>query len=141
MLDNNSSLNSSIKERVEHNLKYNDDTIFANLDIFKDIGEVSHKVHGKKDKFNASSLLAVKFQDISVSDDEQKCEYENDLFEEKPIFKVDESLSIIKNNNEYDSIGDSIKRPNIIKGLEQINAEIAYMSEDMSQDLLELNQD
>ncbi len=61
LLDNDSSLNSSIKERVEHNLKYNDDTIFANLDIFKDIGEVDQKVHGKKDKFNASSLLAVKF--------------------------------------------------------------------------------
>jgi hypothetical protein len=38
LLDNNSSLNSSIRERVEHNLKYNDDTIFANLDIFRDIG-------------------------------------------------------------------------------------------------------
>jgi hypothetical protein len=80
-LDNDSSLNSSIKERVEHNLKYNDDTIFANLDIFKDIGEVDHKVHGKKDKFNASTLLHVKLKDVPVSDDEDNI----DLFGSKPV--------------------------------------------------------
>jgi hypothetical protein len=71
LLDNDVDLNNSILERVEHNLKYNDDTIFANLDIFKDIGEESQKVHGKKDKFNASSLLAVKFKDLIASEDEE----------------------------------------------------------------------
>ena len=34
VLDNNESLNESIRERIEHNLKYNDDTIFDNLEIF-----------------------------------------------------------------------------------------------------------
>ena len=34
VLDNNKSLDSSIRERIEHNLKYNDDTIFDNLEIF-----------------------------------------------------------------------------------------------------------
>ena len=33
-LDNDNSLNESIRERIEHNLKYNDDTIFDNLEIF-----------------------------------------------------------------------------------------------------------
>jgi hypothetical protein len=61
LVDNESSLNESIRERVEHNLKYNDDTIFSKMEIFRDIDEVPNKVQGKKDKFNAKSLLSVKF--------------------------------------------------------------------------------
>jgi len=45
-LDNNSSLDSEIRERVEHNLKYNDDTIFDNLEIFQDVDENNHKLKG-----------------------------------------------------------------------------------------------
>ena len=33
-LDNDSSLDSSMRERIEHNLKYNDDTIFDGISIF-----------------------------------------------------------------------------------------------------------
>ena len=68
-LDNDSSLNESIRERIEHNLKYNDDTIFENLDIFQDIGETNNKVHGSKDKFNARKLLGTP---VEVSDDEEE---------------------------------------------------------------------
>ena len=32
-LANDESLDFSIRERIEHNLKYNDDTIFDNLEI------------------------------------------------------------------------------------------------------------
>ena len=72
-------------------MKYNDDTIFANLDIFKDC-EKLQKVHGKKDKYDAKSLLSVKFEDL-VSDDE--------LMDSPTVntpFKIDES-SIIKPND------------------------------------------
>lgn len=34
VVDNDASLNDSIRERIEHNLKYNDDRIFDNLSIF-----------------------------------------------------------------------------------------------------------
>ena len=46
-LDNDSSLDSSMRERIEHNLKYNDDTIFDNISIFRDLNG-SGIVHTKK---------------------------------------------------------------------------------------------
>ena len=72
MLDNDDSLNESIRERIEHNLKYNDDTIFDNLEIFQDIGETNNKVHGSKDKFNARKLLGTPIDEIPVSDEEEE---------------------------------------------------------------------
>ena len=36
-LDNDDSLDSIMRERIEHNLKYNDDTIFENISIFRDL--------------------------------------------------------------------------------------------------------
>ena len=30
-------MDSEIRERIEHNLKYNDDTIFDNISIFRDV--------------------------------------------------------------------------------------------------------
>ena len=70
MLENDTSLNESIRERIEHNLKYNDDAIFDGLDIFADVGETNKKVEGAKDKFNAKSLLGTPIWEIQVSDDE-----------------------------------------------------------------------
>jgi len=67
-LDNDRSLDDSIRERIEHNLKYNDDTIFDNLDIFQNIGETNNKVHGSKDKFNAKKLLGTP---VEVSEDDE----------------------------------------------------------------------
>jgi hypothetical protein len=46
-LDNDSSLDSSMRERIEHNLKYNDDTIFDGISIFQDLNS-SGVVHTKK---------------------------------------------------------------------------------------------
>lgn len=110
LLANEVDLNNSILERVEHNLKYNDDTIFANLDIFKDVGGENHKVHGKKDKFNASSLLAVKFKDLIGSEDEsfednEANEVNDSEDKEEKFFKVDES-SIVKKYD--DSLPDKM---------------------------------
>jgi hypothetical protein len=63
-------LDSAVRERIEHNLKYKDDTIFENLDIFRDLTAEVKKVTGKKDNFNAKSLLSTKPEDIPISDDE-----------------------------------------------------------------------
>lgn len=71
-LANDESLDFSIRERIEHNLKYNDDTIFDNLEIFQDIGETNNKVHGSKDKFNARKLLGTPIDEIPVSDEEDE---------------------------------------------------------------------
>lgn len=46
-LDNDSSLDSSMRERIEHNLKYNDDTIFDGISIFQDLNS-SLTFHTKK---------------------------------------------------------------------------------------------
>jgi hypothetical protein len=45
-LDNDDSLDSDMRERIEHNLKYNDDTIFDNISIFRDVNS-SWIVHRK----------------------------------------------------------------------------------------------
>ena len=65
-------MDSQIRERVEHNLKYNDDTIFDGLTIFQDVGSTSQKVHGSKDKFNAKKLLGTPIDEIPVSEDEEE---------------------------------------------------------------------
>ena len=52
-------------------MKYNDDTIFDNLEIFADVGQTNNKVHGAKDKFNAKSLLSTPIDEIPVSDEEE----------------------------------------------------------------------
>lgn len=36
-MDNDDSIDSDLRERMEHNLKYNDDTIFDNISIFRDV--------------------------------------------------------------------------------------------------------
>jgi hypothetical protein len=56
--------------RIEHNLKYKDESIFQNMDIFRDLTTEVKKVTGKKDNFNAKSLLSTKPEDIPVSDDD-----------------------------------------------------------------------
>ena len=56
-------------ERVEHNLRYNDDTIFDGLSIFQDVNTYK-KVHGAKDKFDAKKLLGTPIDEIPVSDEE-----------------------------------------------------------------------
>jgi hypothetical protein len=47
-LDNDSSLDSSMRERIEHNLKYNDDTIFDGISIFQDLNSSGFTLHAKK---------------------------------------------------------------------------------------------
>lgn len=72
IIDNNTSLDSVIRERVEHNLKYNDDTIFDGLSIFEDVGSTYKKVHGAKDKFNAKKLLGTPIDEIPVSEEDEE---------------------------------------------------------------------
>jgi hypothetical protein len=51
---NDDSLDSDMRERIEHNLKYNDDTIFDNISIFRDLNSsgiilLKPKIKDKKD--------------------------------------------------------------------------------------------
>ena len=39
---NYEELDDAMKERMEHNLRYNDDTIFDNISIFKDVEKPGH---------------------------------------------------------------------------------------------------
>jgi hypothetical protein len=67
-LDNDSSLDSSMRERIEHNLKYNDDTIFDNISIFRDLngsGIVHPKKVAEKERYPKKALA------IEDSDDEE----------------------------------------------------------------------
>lgn len=46
-LDNDDSIDSEMRERIEHNLKYNDDTIFDNISIFRDVNNSGLVIHKK----------------------------------------------------------------------------------------------
>jgi len=39
---NYEELDDAMKERMEHNLRYNDDSIFDNISIFKDVEKPGH---------------------------------------------------------------------------------------------------
>jgi hypothetical protein len=68
-------LDSDDRERIEHNLKYNDDTIFDNISIFRDVnnsGIVHRRISDKKD-VHPSKL---KNQPIIDEDDEDEEEQE-----------------------------------------------------------------
>ena len=62
-------MDKELRERVLHNQKYNDDRIFVGT-FFEDVEAVKKEVHGRKDKFNAKSLLSVPFDQIEVSEEE-----------------------------------------------------------------------
>ena len=72
-------MDSEIRERIEHNLKYNDDTIFDNISIFRDVNNsglfhpklVDKEVHPLKMK-----------QKFAIEDDED--EEEDDEADHKP---------------------------------------------------------
>jgi hypothetical protein len=71
-LDNDSSLDSSMRERIEHNLKYNDDTIFEGISIFQDLNTSgSQTVHVKKVREKE------KYPKRYVSDEEDDDDEEN----------------------------------------------------------------
>lgn len=50
LCDNEASLDETLKERMEHNQRYNDDTIFDHLSIFKHNDEEEET--GKEDEEN-----------------------------------------------------------------------------------------
>ena len=76
-LDNDGSLDSGMRERIEHNLKYNDDTIFDNMTIFTQgdplndstIQSRPKKVR-EKEKYPAAALLQNK--DYEEEEDEEE---------------------------------------------------------------------
>ena len=53
-------------------MQYKDDTLFENMDIFRDFAVEPRKISNKKDNFNAKSLLSQKIEEIISDDEEQK---------------------------------------------------------------------
>ena len=118
LLDNNTSLDSAIRERVEHNLKYNDDTIFDGLSIFEDVGSTYKKVHGAKDKFNAKRLLGTPIDEIPVSEEEDN--------KQKEVEEQDLSPSnSIASQPRQENGKDPKKKPSLQDSLEESNDEVA----------------
>jgi hypothetical protein len=72
-------LDRDVRDRIEHNLKYKDETIFENISIFKDLDESNNKVSGRKDKFDARSLLSQKIEDIISEEDTQDLSFKLDF--------------------------------------------------------------
>jgi hypothetical protein len=69
-LDNDSSLDSSMRERIEHNLKYNDDTIFDNISIFRDLngsGIVHPKKVAEKERYPKKAYVIEDSEDEEVA--------------------------------------------------------------------------
>jgi hypothetical protein len=74
-LQNDESLDSDTRERIEHNLKYNDDTIFDNISIFRDVNN-SGIVHPKLVKEKHPSKMKDKYP---IEDDEEEEEEKKEL--------------------------------------------------------------
>lgn len=73
-LDNDDSLNSSMRERIEHNLKYNDDTIFEGISIFQDLNSsvVAHvKKVAEKEKHPLKMKQAPAFFDEDEDEEDE----------------------------------------------------------------------
>lgn len=70
-LDNDDSLDSDTRERIEHNLKYNDDTIFDNISIFRDVNNSGQVPNKLVDKEVHPSLLKEKYP-INEDEEEEK---------------------------------------------------------------------
>lgn len=76
-LDNDQSLDSDDRERIEHNLKYNDDTIFDNISIFRDLnnsGIISHRLVDKKDVHPSKLKVKPVLTDEEDEEEEEKKE-------------------------------------------------------------------
>ncbi len=77
-------MDSETRERIEHNLKYNDDTIFDNISIFRDLNNsgivlLPKKLEDKKDVhpsvLKRRSLLKegrVDMKDLTEDEDEDE---------------------------------------------------------------------
>jgi len=66
-LDNDASLDSAMRERIEHNLRYNDDTIFDGMAIFNQDDSLvlsrPKKVREKEKYPSAAALLQMEAED------------------------------------------------------------------------------
>ena len=82
-LDNDTSLDSDTRERIEHNLKYNDDTIFDNISIFRDVNNSGQATNKIIDKEVHPSLLKNK---INIHDEDEE------MMEEAKVPKLINSL-------------------------------------------------
>lgn len=83
-LDNDQSLDSQDRERIEHNLKYNDDTIFDNISIFRDLNNSGLIIHPKiKDKKDVHPLK-LKLP-VVVDDDEEQ---DKDVKEDSLVHQI-----------------------------------------------------
>jgi hypothetical protein len=70
----NKEIDANLRERLQHNLLYKDDTIFEHITFFQDAhDEVAQasKVTKKKDVFNGRSLLAKPVEVSSEEDDDE----------------------------------------------------------------------
>lgn len=70
-LDNDDSLDVSMRERIEHNLKYNDDTIFEGISIFQDLNS-SLIPHVKKVAEKEKHPLKMKQPPVLFDEDEDE---------------------------------------------------------------------
>ncbi|CDW76981.1 UNKNOWN [Stylonychia lemnae] len=75
-LDNDQSLDSDDRERIEHNLKYNDDTIFDNISIFRDLNNsgltTPHRLVDRKDVHPSRLKTPLPIEDDEDEDEEEE---------------------------------------------------------------------
>ncbi len=71
-LDNDQSLDSDDRERIEHNLKYNDDTIFDNISIFRDVNNSGIVIHQRLQDKKDVHPSKLKNQPIIEDEDDEE---------------------------------------------------------------------
>jgi hypothetical protein len=75
-LDNDASLNSSMRERIEHNLRYNDDTIFDNMSIFQSMNDSGIISRPKKVKEKEKYPITLLRNKMAEEEDEEEDNHE-----------------------------------------------------------------
>lgn len=69
-------MDSEDRERIEHNLKYNDDTIFDNISIFRDVNNSGIILHRKL--IDKKDVHPLKLKRPIIDEDEDEDEEEEE---------------------------------------------------------------
>ena len=148
-LDNDYELSAESRERIEHNLKYNDDTIFDNISIFRDLNNSGvqllshHKMIDKE--VHPRSLLGKPVPIEGDSDDAGEVVFVK-MDTANPVMGVDREEE--KEEFKEEKLAEDEKRENdqFWREKKQSVSPIARkekgnMSQELSKDLIELDND
>ena len=115
-------LDTSIKERLEHNNLYKDETIFSHMSVFNDV-DLNQKIIKKRDVFHARSLLGKPVQVSSEESLQSFKQSEEGKLEEEDLSSIMQNveLSGIQRTEHDKSLEMQSQMPQILQELDWID--------------------